>query len=217
VTPFIRGKEPEFWKSKEQKWLASEMSTEIDPLTWEHQRRRLGHWFHELARGPNEPLDRYAYCEGPLGETSPATIDHCAPRSVFPELSLAWGNLLPACHTCNSQHKRDRWSCALLRPDIDDVGRFLDFDELTGELAPKPGLDRYEVARVRLSIRVYGLNTTARCRARLNCVTDLRNACKFPSDTLTIEERAKGGPHRFVAQRFLESIGYAPAPTSREP
>jgi hypothetical protein len=130
---------------------------------------------------------------------------------------LSWANLYPACYSCNTLHKRTQWSCHLLRPDADLVSpeedrsfvavfkKWFDFEPMTGALSPAPDAPRSVRARVRLTIRVLGLNERTRCDARRNRWQDLRNAVKHPSDDLRLEEMARLGPYRFVAIYFLEA------------
>jgi uncharacterized protein (TIGR02646 family) len=203
VTPLRRRQQPEFWSEKELRWLQSE--GDADPLRWEHARRSLASWFHELAREEGEPADRCAYCEGSLGETGRATIDHFFPRTPFRSLSLAWANLFPACDRCNSTYKRDQYSCRLLKPDEDAVDRFFEFDPLTGRIDPHPALSRRDQARARVTARVFGLNAPGRCHARKQTVRDLSNAAKA-EDGSRLVECATHGPYRFVGRWYLRSL-----------
>jgi uncharacterized protein (TIGR02646 family) len=189
-------------------WLASERTA--DPLARQHERKTLAQWFHELARKPGEPRGHCAYCEGSLEETSPATVDHSYPRREFDCLALTWTNLFPCCAYCNSTYKRTQWSCRLVRPDVDPVDDLFDFDEQTGQLLPNAGASHRDQARVRLTIRVFGLNTAERCRARLTIWRSLRAARKHPPDSEDIERYAKEGPYRLVGWRFLKSLEARP-------
>jgi uncharacterized protein (TIGR02646 family) len=212
VTPFERQPEPGFWAAKEKQWLdlAPDFG-ERDPLNdWSHQKRSLGTWFRALVRPPGEPC-LCAYCDGPLDEQSRETIDHFLPRHEFPELTVSWQNLFPACDRCNSEYKKTRWSCRLVRPDTDPVDTYFDFDELTGRLRPAAHLDWPTRVNVRLTIRIFRLNEKPRCNGRLRVLQEMRSAYKRDAETLerdrpTLEERAKKGPYRFVARRFLEAM-----------
>jgi uncharacterized protein (TIGR02646 family) len=211
VTRFRRRTAPAFWAAKEAQWAtrAAEWAA-IDPLAWEHDRRPLRVWFHELCRAESEP-PLCAYCDGSLKEQARETIDHVAPRSVFPALALAWHNLLPACDRCNETNKRDQWSCRLVRPDIDPVDDWFDLDMQTGMLRPSDELDATTRARVRLTIRVFRLNDSHRCSSRARLIRDMHNAWKRDARTLerdhiTVEERATRGPYRFVVRRFLDAV-----------
>jgi uncharacterized protein (TIGR02646 family) len=212
VTPFQRQPEPDFWATKERKWLALAPNFgDRDPLNdWSHQKRSLGAWFRALSRAPGEPR-MCAYCDGSLLEQSRETIDHFLPQHEFPELSLSWHNLFPACDRCNSEYKKKRWSCRLARPDTDPVETYFDLDEQTGWLRPNLQLDWVTRVNVRLTIQVFRLNDSHRCAGRLRVLKEMQNAWKRDArtrerDEATAEERAARGLYRFVARRFLEAV-----------
>lgn len=216
MMPMQRQPAPVAWADKERSYLAK-----LDKLTgkaalhgWQHESIKLAHWFHAEVRPRGEPT-LCAYCDGQLDETSPKTIDHFLPEESFPHLGLSWANLYPACYSCNTLHKKTQWSCSLLRPDLDLASstedpsfltvfkKWFDFEPMTGVLSPAPGAPRTMRARVRLTIRVLGLNERTRCNARKNRWQDLRNAAKHPLDEPRLEEMSLRGPYRFVAIYFL--------------
>jgi 5-methylcytosine-specific restriction endonuclease McrA len=106
VRSFDRRPEPEFWSKKERTWFAKCTEVEassIDPLSWEHDKQSLRRLFHEWVRhGPRT----CAYCDGDLGSTSPACIDHFVPKTICPALRLSWWNLFPSCTSCNTKLQR---------------------------------------------------------------------------------------------------------------
>lgn len=216
---FHRQPQPDFWGAKEVQWLAlSPDWGDRDPLNdWRHQKLTLGAWFRRLVRAPDEPR-MCAYCDGSLTEQSRETLDHFLPRLAFPELTLAWHNLFPACDRCNSEYKRTRWSCHLVKPDTNPVDTYFDLDEVSGWLRPSAQLDRPTRVKVRLTISVFRLNDQHRCAGRLRVLKEMSNAWKRDASTLerdhpTLEERAARGPYRFVARRFLD----AHPPSTRDP
>lgn len=202
---FRRQPAPDFWAGKDAQWRERGPSfPKVDPLNaWKYEKRALSAWFHELVRALGEPR-MCAYCDGSLKEQSRETIDHFLPEHAFPELTLAWENLYPACDRCNSTYKRERWSCQLVRPDIEPVESYFDFDEETGRLRPSLSLDWPTRVKVRLTIRIFRLNEEHRCKGRLRVLKEMRNAWK--QDPVTLEDRAAHGPYRFVARRFLEAM-----------
>jgi uncharacterized protein (TIGR02646 family) len=215
--PFHRRAEPKFWAAKEEQWLALAPSfRERDPLNRrEHDKRTLGTWFRSLVRAEGEPR-LCAYCDGSLTEQSRETIDHFLPRHEFPELTLSWWNLFPACDRCNSEYKRTRWSCRLVRPDTDPVDTYFDLDQGTGRLRPNPALDWPTRVNIRLTIRVLRLNDAHRCNSRARMVRNLHNAWKH--DRSMVDEYAERGPYRFVACRVREAMPASardPIPPSR--
>lgn len=215
MMPFVRQPAPPFWAQKERQLAEALISGQMLPkvMAWQHEQRSLAAWFHQAVRPPAMPR-LCAYCDAALGETSAETVDHFIPQHARPELSLCWENLYPACSRCNQTAKGQKWSCALLRPDVDLVGatawlafaRWFDFDPVSGRLRPAPeGTPRMR-ARVRLTLRVFQLNTEERCHARRQRWRDLQNARKAQS-LADIKQDAAQGPYRFVAEQVLVALG----------
>ena len=90
------------------------------------------------------------------------------------------------------------------RPDADPVDEYFAFNALTGVLYPAPEAPRIARVRVRRTIRILGLNTEARCQARLKLLRRLQRA-GAQRDEETLRELAEGGPFRFLARSFLEA------------
>lgn len=212
MTPFRRRAAPGVWLEAEAAWRSkcATMSAADALHGWRRGGRTLAQLFHISVRVDGEPL-LCAYCDGELRTTSPETIDHFMPERLARalglfELGLSWMNLFPACVECNSTHKRDRWSILLLRPDADPVDEYFAFNALTGALYPSPEAPRIARARVRRTIRILGLNTEARCQARLKLFRRLQRAV-VQGDEETLRELEEGGPFRFLARSFLEASG----------
>lgn len=89
-------------------------------------------------------------------------------------------------------------------PDVEPVEAWFDFDEMTGRLAPAPEFDRQIRARVRLTIRVFGLNATERCTARKHFLRRLQNDLRC-RDIEDLTDALNQGPYRFVARKFMAS------------
>lgn len=110
-----------------------------------------------------------AFCDGfPVDAVSNETIEHFQPKSDprFEANAYEWTNLFYCCTTC--QRKGDDWDDALLRPDADDYTcvRYFHFDYFTGQMAPHPMATEAEQNCAKATIRLYGLDTPARRRAR---------------------------------------------------
>ena len=209
MTPLRRQAEPSFWGRYERRWLYESPGKKATrPLhNWNVRatpalpRKPLAYWFHALVRAEGEPR-RCSYCDGPLGLESAETIDHFVPQSACRELALAWDNLYPACTQCNSTYKGARWSCRLVRPDLDPVEDWFEFHAETGRLAPAPELDSGTRRRILLTIRTFQLNATSRCKQRQRFVRELDNALRT-RDSGYIVEALTQGPYRFVARKFV--------------
>lgn len=212
MTPFRRRLAPDFWREHEARWRqrGAVLSARAALHGWRQGGESLARAFHRTVRVEGDPL-LCAYCDGELGLTSGETIDHFLPESLCRalglfELGLSWTNLFPACTACNSTFKRDRWSCLLLRPDVDPVSACFAFRPRTGEVYAAPEFDRVTRVRVTKTIHVFGLNTEVRRYARLRLLRDLVNAHAC-GDHERVAEMAEQGPYRFVARHFLETIG----------
>ena len=227
---FRRRSAPAFWREKERAYLFERWGVSAkDALSgWQHEKKKLSRWFRDEVRPDGSPRN-CAYCDAMLLQSSPETIDHFVPEHAVPEWGLSWPNLYPACYQCNSGAKGAQWSCGLLRPDgdvasgdDDDLQAFLrwfSFDSYSGALSPARGLDRKAKARVRLTIRVFGLNKPIRCLARCNVWEMLLDAAKSPVNHARLDKFVKKGQYRFVALLFRAQYErrHEGAPPSQRP
>ncbi|MBM3472642.1 MAG: HNH endonuclease [Armatimonadetes bacterium] len=96
------------------------------------------------------------YCERPI-EHIPE-LEHIRPKSLYPDLALAWGNLLLSCKNCNAtKGHRDIALGEYYWPDRDNTLRaFAYFEE--GWIAPHEDLRPDQVARACRTISLTGLN-----------------------------------------------------------
>lgn len=211
---FRRRSAPAFWRDKERAYLFKRAGVSAkDALNgWQHDKKTLSRWFRDEVRPEGAPRN-CAYCDTRLCESSPETIDHFVPEHAVPEWGLSWQNLYPACYQCNSGAKRTQWSCGLLRPDGDVAGaesdnlqaflRWFAFNPYSGKLGPARRLDRKAKARVRLTIRILGLNESTRCEARHDAWNLLDAVAQSPTNRALLDARVKKGPYRFVALLFM--------------
>ncbi len=194
---------PPFWADKERQYLDRSIDAGEALCKWTKDTKTIATWFHEGVRPIGDPAN-CAYCDGSLGETSSETIDHFIPCHFDRTFGLAWTNLYPACQACNTDFKGSKWSCKLLRPDVDPVEDWIAFDPDSGRLYPAPEFDRRTRARVRLTIAVFGLNDPIRCRSRRRVLKSIENATKTV-DQESLQAYAKEGPYRLVSRLFVAS------------
>ncbi len=192
---------PLFWADKEKQYRDGSTEASKALHGWTKDNKSLAAWFHEVVR-PAHDRSNCAYCDGPLNETSSETIDHFIPSHFDRDQGLCWPNLYPSCQKCNTGFKGKQWSCRLLRPDIDPVESLIAFDPNDGRLFPAPERDARTRARVRLTIRVFGLNAPDRCKARRRVWRVLQNA-NDNLDRETAESYVTEGPYRLVARLFF--------------
>jgi uncharacterized protein (TIGR02646 family) len=56
--------------------------------------------------------EKCCYCEAWVEHVAPRHVEHFRPASVYPTLAYKWNNLLYACFSCNSRHKKDLFPLA---------------------------------------------------------------------------------------------------------
>lgn len=72
-----------------------------------------------------------AYCECVPGESSYIEVEHFEPKSLYPEKTYSWDNLLPACSKCNrSKSSFDTRTYPMINPSVDDPAMYLTYDYL---------------------------------------------------------------------------------------
>lgn len=221
MNPFQRSEPPAPWSHWETEWRKKgrDLSSKRAFADWQSKLESLSSWFHRTVRTDGSTR-LCAYCDGELGPTSPETIDHflpehkCRALGIY-EVALSWWNLFPSCVTCNSTAKGAKWSFLLLRPDTDPVSEYFDFDPEDGKLYPAPGLGRLQRARVKKTIRIFGLNLGHRALARKTFLKHMRNA-RTAGDKDTLIAALADGPYRFAVKQFIEAYGLSVASTTAD-
>jgi uncharacterized protein (TIGR02646 family) len=110
------------------------------------------------------------FCDAsPLEGVSDEPIEHFRPKSSFPDHAYTWSNLYYCCNACQKA-KREQWDEKLLHADADDFSfsRYFEFDFTTGEIRPNPLSQQAEQERAAMTVKLYGLDSTARRRNRLD-------------------------------------------------
>lgn len=112
--------------------------------------------------------DHCAFCDQLIGAASRETVEHFKPKRDYPLEAYQWGNLYPCCDVCQAS-KGEKFEDKLLAPDMVDYAfeRWFVFNFLTGEIEPSPATSEDDQARACSTIRLYGLNSAKRNRARL--------------------------------------------------
>jgi uncharacterized protein (TIGR02646 family) len=187
VKRFDRLPAPAFWNFREEAWwkrftqdnCSLEGADQSSPLhSWREQKKTLAAHFLEQV---SNVRGLCAFCDGELGSQSPPTIEHFIPKHRCPAaLTLAWWNLFPACYACNTS-KGKQWDAALLRPDLDPVEDWIEFEPVSGELRATPGLRKLQYERVITTIELYGLNRLALCRSRQLAVRHIAKGSEVPN------------------------------------
>jgi uncharacterized protein (TIGR02646 family) len=216
---FRRAGAPAWWVEYRERWNTHclEKGDDRDAARtklhgWQRERRSLADWFHDLVREDHGP-PVCAYCDGPLREQSPPTIDHFIPDSVCAALALAWPNLYPACFSCNSTFKRTDCNPNAARPDVDPVEEWFDVYPVTGEVAVAHEFrtDARVFAKVADAIELFGLNKGARPEARKRILRRVAKA-RLAGDDREIEDLRREGIYLFVIEAVLRAVARDGAP-----
>lgn len=73
-----------------------------------------------------------AYCECIPGESSYIEVEHFEPKSLYPEKTYSWENLLPACSKCNRNKSNfDTRVKPMINPSVDDPSGYLTYEFLS--------------------------------------------------------------------------------------
>lgn len=109
--------------------------------------------------------EKCAFCESKPAESGNIEVEHFAPKSVYPEKTFEWENLLPACRKCNeSKDTHDTIIDPIINPYIDDPSDYIQYDYLEiNAIRDTPFFEKTD-----LTIRVCDLNATRLILARSN-------------------------------------------------
>jgi uncharacterized protein (TIGR02646 family) len=155
-----------------------------------------------------------AFCEAYISHVDYGDIEHFCPKSKFPELAVAWDNLLLACKRCNgAEQKGDQWPSPaeggpLVNPVTEPPEDFFEFefDEQTLVTVVKP-----KSPRGATSERIYGLNRANLLKSRNNFVRKLvaiaEDYHRNPKAKEIIDEATESGSEyaafaRMVKQKY---------------
>lgn len=176
-----RGPEPPelvgYRRNFTQEWVDyySHRTGEEPPAYWARFRPELGRRFSRLC----------GYCErrcdlaADVGDRS-ETVDHFRPRSRFPQLTYEWSNWIFSCRQCNVEHKQDKWPadgyvdpCAVNTSERPEL--FFEYDDSTGEVKPKLGIELAAHRKAQRTIVDLGLNSVNLRVDRLNWIDWLKD------------------------------------------
>jgi uncharacterized protein (TIGR02646 family) len=198
VTPKILEDHAERWN---QKWVELRRKNLSASFSWYQQDGKSARdWIlphlHEMTQG------HCAFCDAfPLNDRSNTPIEHFKPKSEpeFHHLAYDWENLYYCCEFCQTS-KLEQWNELLLRPDESgyQFDSYFMFDFTTGELKPNCGAETHLQNRARVTIELYGLDSSERQKSRK---LELRKFAR--SSERTIDD--------WAYRDFLE-LGHNPTP-----
>lgn len=134
-----------------------------------------------------------AFCECKPGESGNIEVEHFEPKSIYPELTFDWNNLLPACRKCNeSKLNFDTRVTPIINPATENPEDLLTYSLL--RITPLVGSG--EEAKAQTTIDVLNLNCERLYNARstlLKTITEytaeLRRIFEWISEADTQQKR----------------------------
>ena len=92
--------------------------------------RLLSHYRHKNIQDALFASSHHkcAFCECKPGESGNMEVEHFEPKSLYPDLTFEWDNLLPSCRKCN-EHKLgfDTRTDPIINPAIEDPEQLLTY------------------------------------------------------------------------------------------
>ena len=111
-----------------------------------------------------------AFCECIPSEGGNIEVEHFYPKSLYPNLTFEWDNLLPVCRKCNeAKGSHDTKAAVIVNPTKDNPKELFKFRNLTIEAIE--GGESYNKAK--RSIEVLKLNYTWLIKARASILVNL--------------------------------------------
>ncbi len=121
-----------------------------------------------------EPLfessnEKCAFCECKPGEGGNIEVEHFKPKSIYPELTFEWSNLLPSCRKCNgSKLDHDTGLTPIINPYETDPEEIFYYSDIRIQ-----AIDNSEAARN--TIEVCGLNSVRLMKPRSEILVSLHD------------------------------------------
>ncbi len=127
----------------------------------------------KILTDEQEYLD--GYTELYINELEDSHIDHYKKKSIFPQLTFDWNNLIVATKDSDFganykdskyQIKQNEYSL-IFNPVVDNVEEYFYYSQL-GEVEPKCGISQENKAKVNKTIEVFNLNHSSLVKRRKN-------------------------------------------------
>lgn len=108
-----RTKEPNVLVSNAAHWLSELMAAMAEPAMTKYQLSKAANRYqHKQIKNALVTMfhGKCAYCESKITVVTYGSIEHFRPKSIYPELTFEWNNLLLSCDICNDiGHKGNRF------------------------------------------------------------------------------------------------------------
>lgn len=100
-----------------------------------------------------------AFCESMPNESGYIEIEHYLPKSIYPNKTYSWENLLPSCKRCNLKKlSLDTGKFPIVKPDIENPSDYFTYNNIK-MIVKEDALDKEKAARTitRLDLNQYRL------------------------------------------------------------
>lgn len=148
--------------------------------------------------------EKCVFCEGKPGENGNIEIEHFIPKSIYPQVTFDWHNLLPSCRKCNeSKSTLDTTLEPIINPCEDDPENFFEYDYLF--IRPKHSLVDKTIAE--RTIDEVSLNSPRLFNARADILFNLSSYLMTAENHIKdIEESSSPRVQRNKLNKLRSSI-----------
>ncbi len=127
-------------------------------------------------------LAKCVYCESSVDLTSPSTIEHYHPKSLYPNETFEWKNLFVCCGLCNlSKNDYDTCNQPFIHPENERPEDFLTFEDMMYVPKFKAGIERQKAENV---ITRCNLQRLPLIRAHAEILYSFRKSCDAMKEKL---------------------------------
>jgi uncharacterized protein (TIGR02646 family) len=157
------------WRDSLLAAIASYGSYKLIPE--EEKRRLLGGYHHDDIKVAltESSHGKCAFCECIPSEGGYVQVEHFSPKSLYPQKTFEWKNLLPACAQCNSlKSNHDTEAEPIVNPYEHVPTQYFDYDLLS--IKPIAG-PNFEIAK--RTIEVCGLDSLRVWKPRAEILVEL--------------------------------------------
>lgn len=145
-----------------------------------------------------------AFCEAIPNESGYVEVEHFLPKSIYPEKTYKWENLLPSCKRCNLKKlSLDTGLYPIVKPDVDNPDDFFSYDNIK-MIVKEDALDEEKAERTidRLKLNQFRL-IKPRSELLVNLVqfeSDLKEVLQEYSEAVNSNKKSR------LISNILESL-----------
>lgn len=143
-----------------------------DKIPPEEKKSLLVHYRHDDIKQAlfASSFNKCAFCECKPGESGNIEVEHFAPKSIYPDLTFDWDNLLPSCRKCNeAKSDFDTITEPIVDPSKTDPEKLFTYNYL--RICPINNCPQEQA--VKNTIDVYNLNSSRLYDVRAKLIKSL--------------------------------------------